>query len=347
MSPAAESEAAAQPQTQGDSPVCPCPILYALEALVIGEDEAPLSGIALELRNGSQAMRGRTDSEGLARFEGLPAAAYQLCPYELDKDAWTFVRTEPLPPELALSHATAAWEAPVPDLTDADGQLHTVATGDCVDHLALDHGLFSDAVWDHARNQSLRSRRESRNVLQKNDQVFIPPIRRNQVDAQVTKRHILKRRGVPSRLRIRLFNDLQQLGNIAWTLRISGQATLDGTTNSNGILEAWVPASASSATLAFVSDGEAREVSIALGALIPAHESGGWRQRLRNLGFRCEPDESKELSAEDQGALERFQDSWGLPVTGKPDSATIDKIYAVHDGAPTEAASSGLYAQKS
>ena len=311
--------------------------------MFVGEDDAPLSGIALELRDGQQAMHARTAPGGLARFDGLTGSGYKLCPYELDKDAWKLLRTEPLSAEEVRGNAPASWEAPVPGLPDSGGDTHTVAQGEALDRLALDHGLFPATVWDHARNRELRAKRESGNVLLAGDKLYLPPIRREQVDAQVAVRHILKRHGVPSRIRIRLFDDMHPLANTAWTLEIPGEPAVTGNTDADGTLATWVPATAASATLTFVAGGDQRQVTISLGSLIPAHESFGWRQRLRNLGFRCHPEGGSELSAEDQGALLRFQDSFGLPLTGEPDSATLDKLYAVHDGAPTQAPSSGIY----
>ena len=343
MSAVSGPGAGARPNSPAGSAVQPCPKFKALEALFVGEDDAPVPGIALELLSGNQSLHTRTAADGAARFEGLSGSGYQLSPYQLDQDAWRLVRAIPLEPEHALSGGPASWEDPVPALTESDGIVHSVVTGDGADRLAFQNGLFADTIWDHPRNQELSGKRESRNVLLEGDQVYIPPIRRSQVDAQAGMRYIFRRRGVPSRLRLRLSDDLRPLANTAWTLEIEGEPTLQGKTDSEGVLQAWTPADASQAILTFVCSEQQRQVTIALGALAPAHETSGWRQRLRNLGFRCEPGPSSDLSASDRGAILRFQDSWGLPLTGEPDSATVDKIYSVHDGGPTDSPTAGLY----
>jgi hypothetical protein len=311
--------------------------------LFVGVDNKPVSGIALELSSGGQALHGRTAADGLARFEGLTGSAFQLCPYELDKDAWKVLRKEPLEPEHVITSGPASWESPVPPLTDANGTMHTVAAGESVDLLAVQNGLFADTVWSHARNRQLHNQRESRNVLYQGDTLFIPPITRQQVNAQIAMRHILQRQGVPSLVRLRLLDDLKPLADTAWTLEIEGEATLEGKTDSQGTLEVYVPATATEGALTFVSRGEQRQVKIGLGSLAPVHKTQGWRQRMRNLGFNCDAEEASEISVNDTGALLRFQESWGLPLTGKPDSATVEKIYSVHDGAPAEAPMDGLY----
>lgn len=329
--------------TSLDSPVLPCPARHALEVLVIGEDGSEVEGVALELLHGRHAMHARTTLDGVARFEGLDELEFQLCPSELDSSAWTLVREESLPPKLACSEATAVWEAPVQAPNDTDGLNHVVEVGDSVDRMALEHGHVSHTIWNHPRNRGLHAHRENCNVLAERDLVFIPSIRPVQIDVQVKRRYVLRRHGLPSRLRMRLLDDFQPLRAAPWTLEIAESATLQGTTDGSGILDAWIPASSLSGVLRFVVGGRPREVTVALGRLRPVHSNAGWRMRLKNLGLRCADGDAAELSPEDRGALMRFQDSWGLPLSGEPDAATIDKLYAVHDGAATEAASSGLY----
>jgi len=327
MSDAAEAAASAQPPI--DSPVIACPNRFALEALVLGEDGQPVAGVALELRKGSDCLRTRTSAQGLARFEGLDAAEYQLCPTELDAEAWTLTGQEAL--EQAGSQVKADWSA-VDQAAAPEGVEHRVAAEDSVDRLALANGLFPETLWQHPRNDTLRSTRHSRNVLAPDDLLFIPAIRQQTIAVQTKLRYVIKRRGVPSRLRLRLLDSFKPLANIDWTLRVPGEATQQGQTDAEGVVQAWIGASASSAVLSYLSNGALRELDISLGALLPGGTAGGWRQRLLNLGFACDAEDQQPLSAADQQAIRRFQQSWGLPVTGDADEATVEKIRIVHDG---------------
>ena len=339
----AEEAAASQSNVSLNVAVQPCLLAKALEVLFLGEDGRPVSGIGLQLREEGQAMAARTGPDGLARFDGLTSAACQLCPFELDQDAWNMLRLEPLDASEARSRAAASWRKPVPALPESSGIMHAIAEGEALDRVAFARGLFPATVWDHAQNGDLRGKRESGNVLLQGDGLFIPPIQRKEIAVEVAFRYILRRCGVPSRLRIRLMDDLRILSNAAWSLEIPGEATLSGETGEDGILEAWVPATATSATVTFVAGDQRRQVTILLGTLTPAHEGGGWRQRLHNLGFRCDLEGGMKLSAEDRGSLLRFQDSYGLPLTGESDPATLEKLRVIHDGAATESPSAGVY----
>jgi hypothetical protein len=340
------AEAAAAARSLSASPVSACQNRFAVEVLMLGEDAAPVAGVALELRQGNACLRSRTSAEGVARFDGLDASTYTLCPCELDLDAWTLEAEQPLSEDQARSAGKANWAS----ATDEDirgGTLHTAAADDSVDRLALAHGLFPATVWQHPRNDALRKARQSRNVLAQGDVLFIPAIRRKTIAVQPKVRYILKRHGVPSRLRLRLLDDFQPLADLAWTLAVPGEATVQGRTDADGVLQAWVSAAASSAVLSYIANGALRELNISLGALLPGRVAGGWRQRLRNLGFACDAEDRQPLSAADQRAIGRFQEYWGLPVTGTADAITIEKIRSVHDGRQAAPPAHGKYASGS
>src|SRR5579872_528038 len=249
---AAEEESAGQPD-QSSGAVRLCPLLKAVEVLFLGEDDGPVAGIALQLREEKRAMLARTGPDGRARFDGLSGTVFEVCPYQLDQDAWRVLRTEPLSGDEARAQSAASWQAPVANLPESAGAAHTIAEGEGLDLVAMAAGLFPATVWEHAKNSKLKSRRESGNVLLPGDSLFIPLIRRKEVEVRVAMRLVLLRRGVPSRIRIRLFDDLQPLANTAWSLEIPDEATLEGETDDSGIMEAYVPATATTATITFVA----------------------------------------------------------------------------------------------
>ncbi|MGI4755350.1 MAG: peptidoglycan-binding domain-containing protein [Janthinobacterium lividum] len=311
----------------------------------MGEDDHPVSNVALELQ-GAGALHGVTCADGLTRFEGLVKASYELCPTELDQEAWEFVSSVPLPAQEVMTPGPAPWEAATPPLTDADGTEHTIVAGENTDRLALKHGLFAETVWSHQRNHALHAQRESRNVLYPGDMLYLPPITRKQLTVETGQRYTLRRKGVPSTLRLRLLDDYRPLANVAWVLEVEGALTLQGITANDGVVEVYVAATASTGMLRFLCRGQQQNVTVNLRTLVPPRETDGWRQRLRNLALPCGEvaADPNALSAADVAALKRFQESWGLPITGKPDDDTLRKLLLVHDSTAGEAPTQGLYA---
>lgn len=62
-----------------------------IEILIADEDDQPVRDVAfeLELPDGS-IRRGRTDGEGIARYEGIPSGDCKLTLIELDTNAWSY-----------------------------------------------------------------------------------------------------------------------------------------------------------------------------------------------------------------------------------------------------------------
>jgi hypothetical protein len=58
--------------------------------------------------------------------------------------------------------------------------------------------------------------------------------------------------------------------------------------------------------------------------LSPADTESGQAQRLTNLGFSGDDEQS--------GWLRRFQSAWGLPPTDQPDAATVARLEAAAHG---------------
>lgn len=323
----------------GDPP--PCPLFFALEVLVVGEDDLPVAGVAIELGKGSGgALQGATAADGLARFEGLSAGQYTLCPYDLDEAAWTLLRSEPLSPEARLTSGPAAWSgspapAPAPALT------HPIASGESTDLLAWQHGLYPQTVWLHKENADLRNRRESCNVLAPGDPLYLPAIVRSSISGQTGNRYVIRRKGVPSRIRVRLYRDFVTMANKPCLLEIPGAATATLNTDADGVLEAYVPPDTATVTVTLTESGERLVLNV--GMLEPFVLEVGWRQRMQQMGFPVATEEA-ELSEDTRGYLRRLQESFGLKVTGEPDEPTVRQLFDLCD-APSSPASpvAGVY----
>ena len=110
--------------------------------------------------------------------------------------------------------------------------IHIAVQGDSIPSIAFEAGLFPETIWEHPENQQLREIRKDLNVLLPGDPVFVPEKRRRVENAATDKAHKFRRRGVPSRLRIQLFQVETPRKNQPFTLAIDGE-TQSGSTDAN------------------------------------------------------------------------------------------------------------------
>jgi len=78
---------------------------------------------------------------------------------------------------------------------------YTVKQGDCIESIAVRHGLLWQTIWDDPNNAELKRRREDPHVLLPGDPLYIPGRRVKSVDGATDQRHRFRRRGVPWRFR--------------------------------------------------------------------------------------------------------------------------------------------------
>src|SRR5215472_897179 len=117
--------------------------------------------------------------------------------------------------------------------------IHTTVEGDSIPSLAFAAGLFPDTVWNHPQNAQLKELRQDMNVLFPGDQVFVPDKQRRVEMADTDQLHKFRRKGVPCRLRLQLFNIETPRANEDFELSIDGK-TQKGSANSAGIIEIWL-----------------------------------------------------------------------------------------------------------
>ena len=106
--------------------------------------------------------------------------------------------------------------------------------------IAHSAGLFPDTIWDHPQNSDLKTLRQDMNVLFPGDSVYVPDKQQRVETAATDKKHKFRRRGVPTRLRLQLFNVETPRADEAYELTIDGAAH-QGTTDAKGVIELWVP----------------------------------------------------------------------------------------------------------
>lgn len=323
------AEQAASSYSSASDPAAPvvlCPLLAQKEvvlASVTGLDGAPLAGIAVALRNADgQLMRSKTGPDGAARFTALAAGAFELCLYELDKDAWELVSVQPVSD---TAPGTPTWEA----ATDAPGApsfTHAVIDGECVAKLAARFGFSADTVWNLPDNAALKARRKDMNILAPGDALVIPARRSLWIEASTAKRYALRQKGGAQTLNIRFLFGTRPRANLDYLLKIAcddGAIMADqaGKTDADGFVKATVPPATISAEITLL-DGPLREVhSFAVGAVRPIDTLEGVQARLRNLGYDC-ADEDASSGPMTGAALRAFQQDHQLAVSGEIDDAT-------------------------
>jgi N-acetylmuramoyl-L-alanine amidase len=209
---------------------------------------------------------------------------------------------------------------------------YVVGEAEGISRIAQRAGLFWQTIWEHPKNADLRSKRPSPEVLCAGDTVFIPPLREQTMSNLATgRRHTFQRRGIPAHIVVTLKDRRgKPFSSCRYELRVGG-ATLSGTTDGQGRVQQYVDPGAVSATLvrwpARPRYPETVSWALRVSALDPVGTPSGARARLANLGLPT-GDESDEAALRD--AVEAFQHSNGLPVTGKLDDPTRARLLEAH-----------------
>ncbi|MCX5654070.1 MAG: peptidoglycan-binding protein, partial [Planctomycetota bacterium] len=164
------------------------------------------------------------------------------------------------------------------------------------------------------------------NVLQPGDVLFIPPRQEKQESGQTEMRHRFRRRGTPSRLRIRLLQDGRPRAHLPYVVEVDGRL-IEGQTDADGWLEQSIPPNARAGRLLV---GRGAEVyPFQLGHIDPTEGLAGVQQRLRNLGLYGGPVDG-QMNDQTRSAIAAFQAQRNLEVTGEPDQATRDALRDAH-----------------
>lgn len=200
---------------------------------------------------------------------------------------------------------------------------HIVGKGECITSIADANGHFWQTIWNHSANTDLRRQRSNPHTLSPGDRLVIPDLRQRIVPVPTGTRHRFRRKGIPTRFTLQLFRSGAPRANQPWTLT-GGDFKASGTTDAKGILTTSIPTTLLEATLTVGPDDF--RLPIRFGALPPIEAPDGIRARLANLGF-CRDPQDPSLEA----ALRLFQSFAGLPITGAPDAATLQKLVEIHD----------------
>jgi hypothetical protein len=206
---------------------------------------------------------------------------------------------------------------------------HVVEAGDCISSIAYQYGFFPDTVWNHPSNSSLKELRKNMNVLLPGDSVFVPDKEIKNEPSATDRLHKFRVRGVPAKLRIRIYQDGKEVANTPYLLTIDDRK-LTGSTDGGGLIVVSIPPNAQSGILIVQTHPDPLEYDLELGQLPPVETIPGIKARLSNLGFGCD-NSGDELDDETKAALRAFQQHQGLTVSGNPDAATLARLREEHD----------------
>ncbi|MEZ4297448.1 MAG: peptidoglycan-binding protein [Polyangiaceae bacterium] len=203
---------------------------------------------------------------------------------------------------------------------------YTVLPGDHLARIAARFGFFDErTIWDDPANAELRKLRPNPEVLLPGDVVTIPDKQPRNEEGQTDRRHtfIVRRNKLRLRIAVRDRFHVPQ-ANLPVELELEGDSS-SPVTDGQAIVERPISPTTESGHLSALGD----EVAVRVGFLDPVESRSGWKARLDNLGYAAGPVDAS-TPIEERSALEELQCDFGLPVTGAPDAATLQKLLEVH-----------------
>jgi hypothetical protein len=201
---------------------------------------------------------------------------------------------------------------------------YTVQPGDCLASIAFLHGRSWEDLWNLPENQELKRVRQDPHVLLPGDRVTIPPLRLKKELGGTEQRHTFSLKRMTEMLDVRVLRDDVPRAREPYTLTVDGQVS-SGTTDGDGHARCAIAPNARRAVLRVGTEPDADEYQLALGELDPITELSGIQGRLNSLGLDCGPVDG-QWGPRTETALLKYQRKRGLRETGKPDSATREKL---------------------
>jgi len=203
---------------------------------------------------------------------------------------------------------------------------YVIRQGDYLARLAQTLRFDAAQVWNHARNEPLRTLRKHSEVLLPGDVLYVPDPSDEPLAVEVGSGNSF--RGNVARVELVVVskdgNGRPRGGVKAWVHGLG--AVREETTGGDGKLTLKVPVDTRKVSVVF--EGDARVYQLRVGNLDPVEETTGVRQRLIALGYLLDQLDADGAMLRD--AIKRFQKTQGLTETGEADDAMRAKLRAVH-----------------
>jgi hypothetical protein len=210
-------------------------------------------------------------------------------------------------------------------------KVHVVKVGDGISSIAFKNGHFPKTIWGHPENAPLREIRTDPDCLAAGDKVVVPSISPSTVSVPTDKRHVFRRKGVPTFFTLQLLGEhREKLVDVSYRLSLGGKWFSDWT-DSTGRLGHWVPPSAGKGELLLDFEGPqgivTQKIEVRVGQLAPINTIRGCLARLNNLSY--EPGDTWE-EEKTILAIKSMQRDVGLIESGRMDSETHQALFKLY-----------------
>jgi N-acetylmuramoyl-L-alanine amidase len=208
---------------------------------------------------------------------------------------------------------------------------HVVKQGECLSSIAAENGMFWQTLWDLPENAEFKAKRKNPNVLYPGDRIWIPEKEEKREAGATAQRHAFRLKGTPATIRLRLITrDLKPRPELDYLLVIDGDS-FQGTTDGEGMIEHRIKPDAKKGVLTVYTKSRTEKYQLRLGDIDPHDTETGVGQRLTNLGVGPigGPLVAGKVGEDDEAfarAIKLFQKQTALPVSGRIDPATRDKL---------------------
>jgi len=208
---------------------------------------------------------------------------------------------------------------------------YVIRQGDYLSKLGPARGFNPETAWADPKNDPIRKKRTSMNMLQPGDVVWLPdePRPRLPVAGGSTNAYTARIPKVTVKLKL-------QVGGVAlakepYVIRGVGPEPIDGATDENGFLSAKVKVHVREFEVELTK--RKRSLRVRVGDMDPINELTGVQKRLTHLGFylptKTGTENFEALDARQiVSAIRAFQSSKGIKVTGKMDDETSKALVA-------------------
>lgn len=211
---------------------------------------------------------------------------------------------------------------------------YVVRQGDYLTKLAHTMGFDADTIWNHPKNEALRSRRPERDLLHPGDLLWIPDnpdLRRLPVKPFMTNRYAAHIPKKPVEVRVQIGGE--PLPNEPYAILGVGPDPVYGETDEEGWVKTVVEVHVREVEIILTRKN--RTLRVRVGDLDPVDTLAGLRKRLLHLGYYRPGRVGGENQDATEGdalisALKAFQASNALPATGKLDDETRKALTGMH-----------------